>query len=77
MENKEQKTASSKTVVIGSGASIWDVMTQQQLIERIEEMKAEHAYLQDAIGRAETELFYRENPELKRNTTPHPRRRGG
>lgn len=50
----------------GIGFSIWKSMTEQQLIERIEEMKNEHAYLQDAIGRAETELFYRKNPDLKR-----------
>jgi hypothetical protein len=45
-------------------------MTEQQLIDRLEEMKGEHAYLQDAIGRAETELFYRRSPDLK-----HPRKK--
>lgn len=64
--NKLQTPALRKTAVIGSGFSIWESMTEQQLIERIEEMKGEYAYLQDAIGRAETELFYRKNPELKR-----------
>ena len=64
--NKPHNPALRKTAVIGSGFSIWETMTEQQLIERIEEMKGEHAYLQDAIGRAETELFYRKNPDLKR-----------
>lgn len=64
--NKSKKTALRKTAVIGSGFPIWETMTEQQLIERIEEMKGEHAYLQDAIGRAETELFYRKNPDLER-----------
>lgn len=64
--SKPQNPALRKTAVIGSGFSIWETMTEQQLIERIEEMKGEHAYLEDAIGRAETELFYRKNPDLKR-----------
>lgn len=63
--NKPQNPTLRKTAVIGSGFSIWETMTEQQLIERIEEMKGEHAYLQEAIGRAETELFYRKNTDLK------------
>lgn len=46
--------------------SVWQSMTEQQLIERIEEMQGEQTYLQDSIGRAETELFYRKNPDCKR-----------
>jgi len=64
--DKPQSPALCKAAVIGSGFSIWETMTEQQLIERLEEMKGEYAYLQDAIGRAETELFYRRNSDLKR-----------
>jgi hypothetical protein len=64
--DKPQNPALRKAAVIGSGFSIWETMTEQQLIDRLEEMKGEHAYLQDAIGRAERELFYRRNPDLKR-----------
>lgn len=64
--NKPQNPVLRKTAIIGSGFSIWETMTEQQLIDRLEEMNREHAYLQDAIGRAETELFYRRNPDLKR-----------
>jgi hypothetical protein len=65
MSKKNQAKTLKHTAVIGSGLSIWETMTEQQLIDRLEEMKGEHAYLQDAIGRAETELFYRRNPDLK------------
>lgn len=61
-----ENPALNKAAVIGSGFSIWETYTEQQLIDRLEEMKGEYAYLQDAIGRAETELFYRRNTDLKR-----------
>ncbi len=64
---KEKAKQYKKNVIIENKISIWESMTEQQLIERIEEMKGELSYLQDAIGRAERELFYRRNPDFKRH----------
>jgi UDP-2,3-diacylglucosamine pyrophosphatase LpxH len=74
MPNKNSKVQPSsesgnaaKLLVIGSGFSIWESYTDEQLKQKLEQMRNEHEYLTDAIGKAETELFYRSNPECRRS----------
>ncbi len=50
--------------------SIWEAMPDKKLIDRIEEMNGELQYLQDAIGAAETELYYRNNPDIRLKLNP-------
>lgn len=66
-EDKPQPQHAAKLLVIGSGLSIWESYTDEQLKDRLEQMRNEHEYLTDAIGKAETELFYRSNPECRQS----------
>ena len=55
----------AKPIVIGSGFSVWETYTDEQLKSKLETMQNEHEYLTDVISKAERELFYRTNPECR------------